>query len=203
MLASSCCVVQLVLNALSVGCAGFAVLTPYRLPFTGVALGLLIASSRKSVWTPATTAMAGLSVALMASPDLVDSYNNGRLSDWTAPLFGSAVVDRPRQGCVPVVTQTLTFEIKGLRCMGCASRVKSVLEALPTVTDARVYFDAGAAVISRTVPAYLVSDKASVSPEVSADTAVFAKAVRESLARIDFQYRAKLVATEHTKPECA
>jgi hypothetical protein len=30
LLSSSCCVIQLGLNAMSLGCAGFSILTPYR-----------------------------------------------------------------------------------------------------------------------------------------------------------------------------
>ena len=36
LLCSSCCIVQLLLNSFSVGCAGFAVLTPYRSALLGV-----------------------------------------------------------------------------------------------------------------------------------------------------------------------
>lgn len=42
LLSSSCCVLQLFLNALSVGCAGFSALTPYRplfLALTASSLG--------------------------------------------------------------------------------------------------------------------------------------------------------------------
>ena len=36
LLCSSCCIVQLLLNSFSVGCAGFAVLTPYRSALLGL-----------------------------------------------------------------------------------------------------------------------------------------------------------------------
>ncbi|GFR40855.1 hypothetical protein Agub_g1505, partial [Astrephomene gubernaculifera] len=75
LLSSSCCVVQLVLNHLQLGCAGFAVLTPWRTHFrtlTLLALGHLFyrdGVSRRSMLTMA------LSLSLMFSQDVV-RYSN-------------------------------------------------------------------------------------------------------------------------------
>lgn len=53
LLSSSCCVLQLLLNALSVGCAGFSALTPYRplfLALTASSLGAAHWRNRHAPW---------------------------------------------------------------------------------------------------------------------------------------------------------
>jgi hypothetical protein len=53
LLSSSCCVIQLALNAMSVGCAGFSVLTPYRPSLIAVtALGLAYSHQKYAFLAP-------------------------------------------------------------------------------------------------------------------------------------------------------
>lgn len=47
LLSSQCCVIQLALNAMSVGCAGFSALTPYRPAFLAATTAGLVLSHRK------------------------------------------------------------------------------------------------------------------------------------------------------------
>ncbi|PNW85733.1 hypothetical protein CHLRE_03g207650v5 [Chlamydomonas reinhardtii] len=83
--ASSCCVLQLALNAVGLGCAGFAVLTPYEPIFKGITLAALAHlllrdgfSNRRALLTTA------LSLGLLFSQDAVRFYNRGGLT----PLAG-------------------------------------------------------------------------------------------------------------------
>ncbi|GIL42351.1 hypothetical protein Vafri_344, partial [Volvox africanus] len=75
LLSSSCCVIQLVLNLLNMGCAGFAALTPWKTQFrafTFIVLGHLIHRdklNRKNLLTIALT------IALMFSQDAVRLHN--------------------------------------------------------------------------------------------------------------------------------
>ncbi|GIL95921.1 hypothetical protein Vretimale_1837 [Volvox reticuliferus] len=75
LLSSSCCIIQLALNLMNLGCAGFAVLTPWKTQFrtfTFVALAHLIYRdklNRRSLLTIALT------IALMFSQDAVRLHN--------------------------------------------------------------------------------------------------------------------------------
>ncbi|KAI9202499.1 uncharacterized protein BJ171DRAFT_514427 [Polychytrium aggregatum] len=82
LLSSSCCVIQLALNALSFSCAGFSVLTPYRAHFASLAVAL----HTLRMWSPArpggpvgfrwrSLAPLVLSALLMASPEVVAFFN--------------------------------------------------------------------------------------------------------------------------------
>lgn len=47
LLSSQCCIIQLALNAMSVGCAGFSVLSPYRPAFLAATTAGLLYTHRK------------------------------------------------------------------------------------------------------------------------------------------------------------
>ncbi|RUS18284.1 hypothetical protein BC937DRAFT_88961 [Endogone sp. FLAS-F59071] len=136
LLASSCCVIQLLLNFLSVSCAGFAVLTPYRPLFTA----LTVLSIGYNLWayglTRRTFFALLLALALANSPEIVQLANEGRLAQWTT----IRPTDRPQ-------ITTYVLQIEGISCMSCANRIKATLDALPYVTEARVFFDNSSAVV--------------------------------------------------------
>ncbi|KAI9359237.1 hypothetical protein DFJ73DRAFT_757695 [Zopfochytrium polystomum] len=99
LLASSCCVVQLLLNAFSIGCAGFAVLDPYAPVFAALCLAALSASwlANGRVASRSLVRSALLSAALLASPQIVAAYNRSptllfgsRGSLWSSLVAGSA-----------------------------------------------------------------------------------------------------------------
>lgn len=47
LLSSQCCVIQLALNVMSVGCAGFSALSPYRPAFLAATTASLVLSHRR------------------------------------------------------------------------------------------------------------------------------------------------------------
>lgn len=78
LLASSCCVLQLALNAASIGCAGFSALTPYRHVFRALTAASLAAlAARQGLTDRRTLATAALALALAASSDVLGAANRG------------------------------------------------------------------------------------------------------------------------------
>src|SRR5689334_13007542 len=79
LLSSSCCIIQLALNALSISCAGFSVLSPYRpffLAITGAVIAYTIFHNGFNQRTLFTILIA---VVLSASPEIVGLHNEGKL----------------------------------------------------------------------------------------------------------------------------
>ncbi|KAG0371166.1 hypothetical protein BC939DRAFT_161901 [Gamsiella multidivaricata] len=75
LLSSSCCVIQLVLNAMSIGCAGFSVLTPLR-PIFGTLSFLLMAYTTYKYRLSSRTALTmAIALILTLSPEVVSVYN--------------------------------------------------------------------------------------------------------------------------------
>ncbi|KAK9795948.1 hypothetical protein WJX73_002658 [Symbiochloris irregularis] len=72
LLASSCCVLQLVLNAFSVGCAGFSVLTPYRPVFAALTSASLAYTHHKYRDRRRTLLALALAFSLGSAPEIVD-----------------------------------------------------------------------------------------------------------------------------------
>lgn len=76
LLASSCCVLQLALNAASIGCAGFSALTPYRPFFRALTAASLAAlAARQGLTDRRTLATAAAALALAASSDVLAAVN--------------------------------------------------------------------------------------------------------------------------------
>jgi copper chaperone CopZ len=127
MLGSSCCMVQLLLNAISVPCAGFAVLTPYR----GAFFSMFVANFGYSVWKSWKENLLHLhmkrhlligtiSTIIFISPDIVRKINERRI----------------------ISTQTVEIvelEIGGIKCDACANSVKNQLSKVPGVISTQVY----------------------------------------------------------------
>ncbi|ORY95245.1 hypothetical protein BCR43DRAFT_492678 [Syncephalastrum racemosum] len=138
LLASSCCVIQLVLNMLSISCAGFAVLTPYRPWFTLATLATMTLawqrqkknhdnnkSRRVLFWTGCVAAV------LLASPELVRYMNES-----------ASTLD----------TRPIVLELDGLGCLACANKIKQGLKQVPGVADALVFFDNSTALVKCNAP---------------------------------------------------
>ena len=113
--ASSCCLVQLALNYVSVGCAGFAALDRQR-PYWGLAtVAVLGWRARRS---PALAPWA-VAAALAASPALLRRWNLG------APAPDDVV-----------------FSVAGMKCEGCAAGLRqAVLDRLGASSAGRVSVD--------------------------------------------------------------
>ncbi|KAF9301670.1 hypothetical protein BGZ74_006433 [Mortierella antarctica] len=75
LLSSSCCVVQLVLNAFSIGCAGFSVLTPLRPVFLAISFGLVLYTVAKYRFSSRAFATLVITLGLTITPELVAVVN--------------------------------------------------------------------------------------------------------------------------------
>eukprot|EP00698_Gefionella_okellyi_P001065 TRINITY_DN10952_c0_g1_i1.p1 TRINITY_DN10952_c0_g1~~TRINITY_DN10952_c0_g1_i1.p1 ORF type:complete len:157 (-),score=22.36 TRINITY_DN10952_c0_g1_i1:154-624(-) len=108
LLSSSCCIIQLVLNLFSIGCAGFALLTPFRTVF----ITLLVVSFAIRIYlygvTRALVLSLLVSVLLTFSTELVAQFNA------SSSLKSSEV-------------PAIVFTVHGVKCEACASRVKAAL----------------------------------------------------------------------------
>jgi copper chaperone CopZ len=115
--ASSCCLVQLALNYVSVGCAGFAALDRQR-PYWGLAtVAVLGWRARRS---PALAPWA-VAAALAAIPALLRRWNLG--------------------GPAPA-PDDVVFSVAGMKCEGCAAGLRqAVLDRLGASSAGRVSVD--------------------------------------------------------------
>ena len=132
LLSSSCCTIQLVLNSVSVSCAGFAVLDKFRplfllITFSSLAYKTYMYDVRvhKRIFRSLPTWL--LAIALASSPHIVRFLNrHGNLSH--KPL-GSP----------------LAFRVHGMKCEACANGLKNAIESLSAEGDihADVLFEEG------------------------------------------------------------
>eukprot|EP01065_Artemidia_motanka_P013720 TRINITY_DN1769_c0_g2_i1.p1 TRINITY_DN1769_c0_g2~~TRINITY_DN1769_c0_g2_i1.p1 ORF type:complete len:186 (+),score=35.21 TRINITY_DN1769_c0_g2_i1:73-630(+) len=128
LLGSSCCVVQLCLNALNFGCAGFAVLDPYRpvfLTLSTLTLGWKATEdSRRGRFNPASFAATCLATASLAlSPFIVRWYN--------------------RRGSVSMLSKRV-YDVAGLKCEACAAGLRRTLSRSEAITSVSVRFESKA-----------------------------------------------------------
>jgi len=68
-------VIQLVLNAFSIGCAGFSVLTPLRPVFLAISFGLVLYTVTKYRFSARTFATLLITLGLIITPELVAVVN--------------------------------------------------------------------------------------------------------------------------------
>eukprot|EP00798_Chlamydomonas_sp_ICE-L_P011671 gene11671-34392_t len=80
LLSSSCCVIQLLLNLLNFGCAGFAIMNPYS-PYLRAATACVFSAYavKYGIWSSRALLTLACSLLLMLSQDLVSSWNQGSL----------------------------------------------------------------------------------------------------------------------------
>mmetsp|Transcript_34901 Transcript_34901/g.81632 ORF Transcript_34901/g.81632 Transcript_34901/m.81632 type:complete len:309 (+) Transcript_34901:63-989(+) len=116
LLSSSCCVLQLVLNSFSLGCAGFAALDAWRTPARVLTLTVLLAGTvacrlKIGVWWPATpqgAAVCGFIALLLFSPELLRSFNQASARGSEKQSF-------------------ITLAVPEVKCEACASRLRGVV----------------------------------------------------------------------------
>lgn len=135
LLASSCCVIQLVLNMLSISCAGFAVLTPYRPWFTLATLATFTLAWQRQKYNKDRRVLfwtACVAAVLLASPELVRYMNESTSTPGISP---------------PIVLQ-----LDGLGCLACANKIKQGLMQVPGVAEALVFFDNSTALVKCNTP---------------------------------------------------
>lgn len=75
LLSSSCCVIQLVLNAFSIGCAGFSILTPFRPVFGSISFLLIAYTVYKYRFSSRTALTLAITFLLSVTPEMVSVYN--------------------------------------------------------------------------------------------------------------------------------
>jgi copper chaperone CopZ len=162
LLSSSCCTIQLVLNYLSLGCAGFSAITPYQRHLRAATGSVLAFSIVRHGWRRSLATIV-LSLGLMFSQEAVKLYDQGALPGlaWirgssrgmqqgehgaggggTAAPAGLAGAGAPQDA-----GSRFTLQVQGIKCEGCASRLKHALLAQPGVRDAAVYFAEQQAVV--------------------------------------------------------
>ena len=137
-LASACCVVQLILSALSVGCSGLnAALGPLR-PAMLVATALLQAGawhvvlSKKPDQARSVAVGTAIAIVLAFSPELLDLVQNGRRREENHAEHGPKV----------------TLHLAKVSCAVCEAKVRAIAEALPAVARCDVDVDSAEATLT-------------------------------------------------------
>lgn len=130
LIASNCCLIQLVLNYLSIGCAGFAILEPIR-PFARMATiaSILYMLSRKR--SARTWVFSIISLMLLISQDMLALHNKSSLtpSQWLqwpqVVQQGSSEIGstKARKGEAHIASGITTHEARatGLKSQSCSS----------------------------------------------------------------------------------
>lgn len=107
LLASSCCIIQLILNLFSVGCAGFAILDRYEIYFITITFILMSISFRRDGLTKKNIITVMICVLLISSRYLLESYIKN--------------LDIPKN---------FTMIVEGVKCNGCAQKLCSELKKI-------------------------------------------------------------------------
>eukprot|EP00884_Botryococcus_braunii_P021464 jgi/Botrbrau1/8000/Bobra.384_2s0026.1 len=143
LLSSQCCVIQLALNAMSVGCAGFSVLSPYRPAFLAVTTAGLLYTHRKYRNPRQTLCAAIVALALSASPEVVRAYNMG--------IFRHLAQYYHLPGVLPkhLLEQIFELQVDGIKCVSCGMRIKQhVLSSVKGVQNCTVEFEKGRVMVA-------------------------------------------------------
>ncbi|KAI8387282.1 hypothetical protein BD560DRAFT_381989 [Blakeslea trispora] len=119
LLSSSCCVIQLLLNAFSVSCAGFSILTPYRYLLTSLTIALLSYQLYKN---RLSRIVLLVSLGLMISSDVV------------------AWINRSSVKMTAVAHINYRISLDGLGCEACANRIKNTLNSIEWIENTFVFF---------------------------------------------------------------
>ena len=137
LLSSSCCVIQLALNMLSVGCAGFnSILGPARPFFLACALHARVLLRRAAAAAPGVDPRVrqmnvyggALAVAVAFAPEAV------------------ALVARLRRNSDVAGAASLTLDLPSMGCVACVDAVSRAVRSVPGVVDADV--SVGSATVS-------------------------------------------------------
>ena len=140
LLSSACCLFQLILNTMSVGCAGFnTVLGPFRPQFLALAAVL-----QAWVWTievdaRAHGAPADESVVVGSLLVVGLSFMPEALSLWVAHRGGTVATSD--DGAM------LTLRVSGMGCSACSAKVQDALAAVPGIAAAAVDLEAESATL--------------------------------------------------------
>ena len=141
LLSSSCCVLQLLLNAFSLGCAGFnSWLGPLRPLMLAITVSLqasmwrvALTGRREGLLVSATGATA-LTTVLSLLPELLHLYVHRHAAS-------------ARRGAAAAADAEMCFRVEGMGCTACTAKVQRTVEALPGVAGCSVQLEAGEAVV--------------------------------------------------------
>ena len=140
LLSSACCLFQLILNAISVGCAGFnTVLGPLRPYFLALAAILQACVWIIEVDARAHGAPADESVVIGSLLCVGLSFMPEALSMWVAHRGGEVATSD--DGTM------LMLRVSGMGCTACTAKVQDALAAVPGVTAAAVDLEAESATL--------------------------------------------------------
>ncbi|KAI8983768.1 hypothetical protein BDB01DRAFT_114407 [Pilobolus umbonatus] len=127
LLSSSCCIIQLILNACSISCAGFSVLTPYRPFFTAMTMVAVVHTMYDRFKNRSTMVTLLITLLIMISPEIVQRVN--------------------QHSSVPA-QHHYQLRIEGMQCVSCANRIKNTLTMMDNVMDVQLFFDNKTAIVN-------------------------------------------------------
>ncbi|KAF9174997.1 hypothetical protein BGX20_008841 [Mortierella sp. AD010] len=211
LLSSSCCLIQLILNVFSIGCAGFSVLTPFRPIFGSISLALIAYTVYKYRLSTRTTITMAFALILILTPEMVAVHNQSALLRYTgnpnsiAPLqplvnlFHKAPwsLDRTRQD---LEDKTVAFDIKsgkqstiaplvkyevgieGMACEACASRLRQNFISQPGIENVKVFF---------------AEKKMEIWSKFGPNSLMFSgEGIQNMVAEVDGKYSARIIAVD-------
>lgn len=152
LLASSCCALQLVLNALSLGCAGFnTVLGPFRPTLLAVATLLqagtwMVALERPLQQRAPTLVSSVVVVGTAVLPELLDGHRKrkrrrGRTGSAKQQQQHGRRDGHPTES--PSGHSTCVYRLDNIGCSSCIATVSNVLEQLESVEEFDVSLEHG------------------------------------------------------------
>jgi hypothetical protein len=133
LLGSNCCALQLVLNSLGFGCAGFAILSPFRLHIvlaSSVAL-LVLKPFRHSLPVHSRFLQGGLFCSLVFMPEWIHLYSSNGIH-----YFASGSVDY-------LPSTPVLVRVSGMKCAACGERARTISVSVPCVLGAAVFWESG------------------------------------------------------------
>jgi hypothetical protein len=135
LLSSNCCALQLLLNYVGVGCAGFAVLSPFRLYFFLAAATALLVMRTPTVRAIALSSQAALFFCLVVMPEVISVYS--RYGNPAGNSFFSSIVD------APAPSSPVLLRVMGMKCAACGDRARTMSLSVPCVEHSAVYWETG------------------------------------------------------------
>ena len=120
-LASGCCWIQLILNALQLGCAGFSVLTPYKPYFLAATVVFALMNVRKDFSSWVRSAVVLLVMLAVASLDTIIALPSVQRSGWQQLLQSQHA-----HAHLPEGLSCQSFTVSNVWCAGCFNAAKGV-----------------------------------------------------------------------------
>jgi hypothetical protein len=136
LLSSNCCALQLLLNYVGVGCAGFAVLSPFRLYFFLAAAAALLMMRTPAVRAISLSSQAALFFCLVVMPEVISVYSRYGNPAGNS-YFSPSIVD------APAPSSSVLVRVMGMKCAACGDRARTMSSSVPCVEHSAVYWETG------------------------------------------------------------